>query len=126
MSIKEKVRLRKPGAGRPKGEKPPRQVTSFTLEDSLLKRLEDFSQEKNSSKSEVINQALSSYLQSQEAVKKPSINLPNGITLWAIVQDHSGQLWAWLSSREHLNLITGELLPDKQIKISKVIWEARK
>ena len=56
-------RKHKPGAGRPKGPKPPRKVVSFTLSPDLLVRLDAYQQrEMIKSRSELINQMLTESL----------------------------------------------------------------
>lgn len=57
----------KPGRGRPKGEKPAREVKSFTLDMNLFERLKAFSSSSGFSSSEIINQALSEYLEKERA-----------------------------------------------------------
>lgn len=58
----------RPGAGRPKGENPPRKVVSFTLDLALLARLEAYQQKAGlQSKSEAANRALNDFLNREES-----------------------------------------------------------
>ena len=96
--------------GRPKNPQA-RQAISLTLNPDAMAKLDSMSDRQGISRSEVVNKLLIG-----------AVGYPVD-TLWAIVLDATGQPWAWLSSREHINLITGERLPERQIKVSKVLWE---
>lgn len=54
------------GRGRPKGPKQPRQIASFTLETSLLERLEVYCQQAGLSKSEAVNRVLEDFLNRED------------------------------------------------------------